>query len=101
MANTAQCHLYTINNPRKALLHSKISSYNCRVVIITGPLVLPQDRRYAWHIFQALDIAKIEQATGYFIGIHEFLAYANENTKGAAAKNSIRTIYPLRIHREL
>ncbi|KAM9975581.1 hypothetical protein ACTFIW_005454 [Dictyostelium discoideum] len=63
MANTAQCHLYTINNPRKALLHSKISSYNCRVVIITGPLVLPQDRRYAWHIFQALDIAKIEQAT--------------------------------------
>ncbi|KAM9975282.1 hypothetical protein ACTFIW_010310, partial [Dictyostelium discoideum] len=42
--------------------------------IITGPLVLPQDRRYAWHIFQALDIAKIEQA--------------NENTKGAAAKNN-------------
>ncbi len=69
--------------------------------IITGPLVLPQDRRYAWHIFQALDIAKIEQATGYFIGTHDFLAYANENTKGAAAKNSIRTIYELRIHREL
>ncbi len=68
--------------------------------LVTGPYVLPFDRKYVWHIFTPLDASLLHKAAARFVGTHDFFAYANENTKGAAAKNSVRTIYEVRVHIE-
>ncbi len=64
--------------------------------IVNAPFILPFDRRYAWHVFEPLDRELILKSLPLFEGEHDFKPYANENTKGAAAKNSVRTIYSLR-----
>ena len=64
--------------------------------IVHGPVILPFDRHYAWHIFEPLDIELVQRSLPLFEGTHDFKAYANENMKGAASKNSVRTIYSLR-----
>ncbi len=70
--------------------------------IVVGPYILPFDKKYAWYIRHPLplDPALLHAAASQFEGTHDFFSYANENAQGAAAKNSIRTIYSIRVIEE-
>ena len=55
----------------------------------------PFKRLYAYHDYSPLDLDKMKQAAGYFVGTHDFTTFANDASKGSAAKNPIRTIFRL------
>ena len=52
----------------------------------------PFKRLYAYHDYSPLDLEKMKRAASYFIGTHDFTTFANEASKGSAAKNPVRTI---------
>ncbi len=60
----------------------------------------PFKRFYAYHHPYPLDIEFLQQACPYFIGTHDFTSFANEASKGSAAKNPIRTLTRLQLIRE-
>jgi len=52
----------------------------------------PFKRLYAYHHPYPLDIPLMQQAAKAFIGTHDFTSFANEASKGSAAKNPVRTL---------
>ena len=60
----------------------------------------PFKRLYAYHDYSPLDLEKMKLASKYFIGTHDFTTFANEASKGSAAKNPVRTITRLDICHE-
>ncbi len=52
----------------------------------------PFKRLYAYHHPYPLDIPLMQQASQAFIGTHDFTSFANEASKGSAAKNPVRTL---------
>ncbi len=60
----------------------------------------PFKRLYAYHDYSPLDLEKMKEAARYFIGTHDFTTFANEASKGSAAKNPVRTITRLDICHE-
>lgn len=57
-----------------------------------GPVQDPFERPYSWNVTNPLNFEAMEQAISYLIGTHDFSAYANEASQGAAKKNPVRTI---------
>ncbi|MCL2617000.1 MAG: tRNA pseudouridine(38-40) synthase TruA, partial [Defluviitaleaceae bacterium] len=55
-------------------------------------------RRYAWHIHSKLDVAAMEEAAAFFVGTFDFKAFA---AAGGSAKTSVRTIFGLRVERNM
>lgn len=55
----------------------------------------PFKRLYALHHPYPLDVSLLKQATRHFLGTHDFTSFANEASKGSAAKNPIRTLIRL------
>jgi tRNA pseudouridine38-40 synthase len=60
----------------------------------------PFKRLYAYHDYSSLDLEKMKEAAHHFIGTHDFTTFANEASKGSAAKNPVRTITRLDICHE-
>jgi tRNA pseudouridine38-40 synthase len=60
----------------------------------------PFKRLYAYHDYSPLDLEKMKEAARCFIGTHNFTTFANEASKGSAAKNPVRTITRLDICEE-
>ncbi len=60
----------------------------------------PFKRLYAYHDYSPLDLNKMQAAANYFIGTHDFTTFANEASKGSAAKNPVRTIIRLDLCKE-
>lgn len=60
----------------------------------------PFKRLYAYHHPYPLDLDLLQQAIPFFIGTHDFTSFANEASKGSAAKNPIRTITRLQFIQE-
>lgn len=56
------------------------------------PAIDPFKRLYAYHNTSRLDLEKMETAARSFIGTHDFTTFANEGSKGSAAKNPVRTL---------
>src|SRR5258708_6910577 len=52
----------------------------------------PFKRLYAYHDYSPLDLDRMKLAAGYFVGTHDFTTFANDASRGSAAKNPIRTI---------
>ena len=52
----------------------------------------PFMRKYSMHVDKKLDIAKMEKASQYFIGSHDFTAFSNAKS---GKKNMIREIYSI------
>ena len=52
----------------------------------------PFKRLYAYHHPYPLDIPLMQEASKAFIGTHDFTSFANEASKGSAAKNPVRTL---------
>ncbi len=60
----------------------------------------PFKRLYAYHHPYPLDLTLMEKAASSFLGTHDFTSFANEASKGSAAKNPIRTITRLQLIQE-
>lgn len=60
----------------------------------------PFKRLYAYHDYSPLDLEKMKEAALCFVGTHDFTSFANEASKGSAAKNPVRTITRLDICHE-
>jgi tRNA pseudouridine38-40 synthase len=60
----------------------------------------PAKRFYSYHVRHSFDLEKLKTAIPYFIGTHNFKAFANENEKGSARHAPIKTIYAIRLIEE-
>ena len=61
----------------------------------------PCKRSYAFHVPHRFDIDKVKEAIPYFIGTHNFKAFANESSKGAASTSPVKTIYDIKLVEEV
>ena len=57
-----------------------------------GPIVMPCERLYRWHVPYKIDLLLLKEAASQFVGTHDFRSFANSAHTGAAGKNSVRTI---------
>lgn len=64
-----------------------------RYYIHTDLIESPFEYAHRWHVRHLLDLHLLDQASTLLEGTHNFKAFANENNKGAAGFNSIRTLY--------
>src|SRR5688500_3195325 len=71
-------------HPRKSAV-SKLYRY----VLDTGPLQVPQRRRYAGHVPWALDQALVKAAAAAYVGRRDFASLASS---GGSAKTTVRTV---------
>lgn len=58
----------------------------------TDRFVIPFKRLYTYHCRYNLSLELLREAANYFIGTHDFKAFANSSTEGTASYDSIRTI---------
>lgn len=65
--------------------------------VTLGPYQDPFDISFCYHIREKINIPLIQEAAKHFIGTHDFSSFSNENKKGCAAINPIKTIYRLDI----
>ena len=56
-------------------LHALKKEYHYRVCY--NPIQQPKDRYFSWHVPYNLDLQKIEAATCYFLGEHDFSSFCN------------------------
>lgn len=52
----------------------------------------PFKNNYAFHVFHPVDVELLKQAASHFIGTHDFSSFANEASRGSAAKDAVRTL---------
>lgn len=69
-----------------------IKTYTYR--ILNRKIDIPTERLYSHFCYFRLDIEKMLEAVGYFIGTHDFTSFCSQRTQ---ASTSIRTIYSLEI----
>lgn len=58
--------------------------------------VLDLCQRYAWHVWHALDIERMQQAAGLLVGTHDFAAFAGS---GHGREHTVRTIWRIQVQR--
>lgn len=75
---------------------SKIYRYHLHLDRVLNPF----RRNTVWHLFYPIDLDVLKEAFGYFLGTHDFAAFANEPHRGVAAYDSIRTIQRIDIIQE-
>ena len=61
-----------------------------RYRIVTGGVLSPFERRYAWHVPQALDCQPIRDASVLLRGRHDFAAF---QASGSTPSTTVRTIF--------
>jgi tRNA pseudouridine38-40 synthase len=61
----------------------------------------PFKAKYALHVKHKIDIEKLYTGSRHFIGTHDFSAFANQQHKGSAAIDGVRTIKRLDIIEEI
>jgi tRNA pseudouridine38-40 synthase len=89
-----------------ARLSAKGKLYRYR--IWSGPVLPPFEYGRAWHVAGPLDLEVLETAAKHFVGTHDFASFAanrgksgnrTDSFRGEREKNTIRTIYSLRVRR--
>jgi tRNA pseudouridine38-40 synthase len=70
---------------------SKIYHYRLHLDKVLDPF----KTRYAYHVPHPVDLTLLRQTAAAFVGTHDFTSFANEATRGTAAKDPIRTLYRL------
>jgi tRNA pseudouridine38-40 synthase len=75
-----------------ARFDARAKTYRYR--IWTGPVLPPFERRYAWHVTGALDVAAMCRAARAIEGEHDFAAF---QSAGSEAATSVRRIFASRI----
>ncbi|MBI5116222.1 tRNA pseudouridine(38-40) synthase TruA [Candidatus Poribacteria bacterium] len=61
-----------------------------RYALAFGEFVSPFQRRYAWHVREALDFGAMQQAAEAFIGEHDFTSFT---AAGGGEKTHVREVY--------
>ena len=57
----------------------------------------PCQRSYSYHVRHKIDPELLKKACSYFVGTHNFKAFANENSKGAAQSCPVKTLFSLNV----
>ena len=70
--------------------HYRYVIYNARICNAIG-------RQYSWHVPYDIDISAMQEASGHFIGEHDFSAF---RTVGSNIVGTVRTIYSLEVDKE-
>jgi tRNA pseudouridine38-40 synthase len=78
-----------------ARLSAKGKLYRYR--IWAGPVLPPFEYGRAWHVARPLDLDVLKAAAKHFVGAHDFASFAAN--RGKREKNTIRTIYCVRVRR--
>lgn len=79
-------------HPRKC---DCIKTYTYR--ILNRSIDIPTERLYAYFCYCRLDIEKMREATGYFVGTHDFESFCSQKTQ---ASSTVRTIHSIEILRD-
>jgi tRNA pseudouridine38-40 synthase len=79
-----------------ARLSTKGKIYRYR--IWTAPILPPFKYRRAWHIAKQLDLTILRAAAKYFVGTHDFAAFAAN--RGKPERTTVRTINSVRVRRK-
>jgi len=64
------------------------------------PVLDPFKRQFSYHVRKKIDLELLRKAAALFAGKHDFKSFANEAHKGAASKNSVRTLMRLDVVEE-
>ncbi len=78
--------------PAKVNFHARRSavSKEYRYFVWNGPILPPERRLYAAHIYRSLNLIAMQQAAQYFVGEHDFASFtANPNRE---IESTVRTI---------
>ena len=68
-----------------------------RYRIWSAPVLPPFEHGRAWHVASPLDLRVLDTAAKHFVGAHDFASFAAN--RGEPEKNTIRTIYSVRVRR--
>jgi tRNA pseudouridine38-40 synthase len=79
----------------RARLSAKGKIYRYR--IWSGPVLPPFEYGRAWHVASPLDFEVLKSAAKHFVGTRDFAGFAAN--RGKREKNTIRTIYSVRVRR--
>jgi tRNA pseudouridine38-40 synthase len=75
---------------------SKIYHYRLHL----DPTPDPFKHRYAYRVPHPVDLCVLKASAAQLIGTHDFTSFANEASRGSAAKDAVRTLYRLDIVEE-
>ena len=64
------------------------------------PVINPFNRHYTTYYPYPIDLSLIQEAIPHFIGKHDFTSFANDASKGCAARKPIRTLHRLEMIKE-
>ncbi|MCX6990183.1 MAG: tRNA pseudouridine(38-40) synthase TruA [Chlamydiae bacterium] len=64
------------------------------------PVLDPFKRKYALHVQQKINLDALKEAAKLFTGTRDFSSFANNQTKGSAAKDPVRTLRKLDVIEE-
>ena len=67
-----------------------------RYLISNGPILNIFSRRYAWHLFQPLDVAAMHRAAQPLLGRHDFASF---QTQGTQRESTVRTVHEIAVTR--
>src|SRR6266516_7758231 len=84
-----------VSNEFHARISAKGKIYRYR--IWSAPVLPPFEYGRAWHVSQPLDLKVLKKAAKAFAGTHDFAGFAAN--RGKPEKNTIRTIYSVRVRR--
>mmetsp|Transcript_34502 Transcript_34502/g.53869 ORF Transcript_34502/g.53869 Transcript_34502/m.53869 type:complete len:193 (-) Transcript_34502:177-755(-) len=73
-----------------AIFSSKNKIYSYRLFF--GKVLDPLNRHLRHHEYRECDVDRFKVAAQLFVGEHNFAAFANQNQKGWAAVNPVRTV---------
>lgn len=65
--------------------------------IMNRPIELPTERLYAHYVYRKLEIEKMQAASVYFLGEHDFKSFCSA---GSQVKETVRTIYDISVIKE-
>jgi len=84
-----------VSNDFHARLSAKGKLYRYR--IWSGPVLPPLEYGRVWHVASPLDLEVLKAGAKHFVGTHNFASFAAN--RGKREKNTIRTIYSVRMRR--
>jgi tRNA pseudouridine38-40 synthase len=75
---------------------SKIYHYRLHLSQVPDPF----KHRYAYHVPHPVDLHRLKKNASQWIGTHDFTSFANEASRGPAAKDAVRTLHRLDVIEE-
>lgn len=91
-------NLEYLKTPFHAQHSAKSKTY--RYHLYLDKVLNPFRRAFVWHVPFAFDLNALCEAKKHLIGTHDFTSFCNEASKGASAKDPVRTLFRVDVIRE-